>query len=269
MATRLKIWLHGLFEQIVTCKESVNERFKQSMEWNGTHPYREITVLTDNYTILCMADTHVGGTVNLDKFLAIAKATNATAVAMVGDLTTGHAKDYAVLQQHLTNYTSFPMFLMVGNHDLHFSGWKEFYARFGSSTYLVTVKTPIASDLFICLDTGSGTLGSDQFDWLSRWLKLIGKNYRNCFMLTHNNLFRFRHTETGNPLTEELLALIDLFTRYQVDVFIAGHDHKYDAVKFGNTTYIVMNALKDGDKNAGYLQLTVKNGVIAYENKAI
>ena len=33
---------------------------------------------------------------------------------------------------------------MAGNHDLFYDGWKEFYSRFGSSTYLFTVKTPDA-----------------------------------------------------------------------------------------------------------------------------
>ncbi len=186
--------------------ESVNQRFEQSINWNTLHPFREIVVLSDNYSILSMSDSHVGGTANLDTFLNIAKTTNVSALIMVGDLTTGHAKDYAEFQQHIPNQDSLPSFLIVGNHDLYFDGWPEFYSRFGSSTYFFTISTPSATDLFICLDTGGGTLGTKQLDWLKDVLQTMRPNYRRCIVFTHNNLFRFRRTFSTNPLVEELHA---------------------------------------------------------------
>ena len=146
--------------------ESVNQRFEQSMEWNAQHPYHEIVVPSDEYSILSMGDSHVGGTNNLDIFLNNAKTINASAVVMVGDLTTGHAEDYAVFHQHIPNKDSLPSFLIAGNHDLYFDGWDQFYSRFGSSTYIFTIKTSVATDMFICLDTGGATLGNKQLDWL-------------------------------------------------------------------------------------------------------
>ena len=92
---------------------------------------------------------------------------------MAGDLTTGHEEDYNVFEQHLPQQDSLPAFLIAGNHDLFFNGWKEFYSRFGSSTYLFTVKTPDATDLFICLETGGGTLGDKQLEWLINILQTI------------------------------------------------------------------------------------------------
>jgi len=254
----------------VTGNESVNQRFNQSMEWNNTHTYREIIIPADDYNILCMADSHVGSTNSLDHFFNIAETVNTSAIVMVGDLTTGHVSDYAIFEQHLPDQSLFPLFLMVGNHDLHYDGWKEFYTRFGSSTYYFTVKTPVATDLYICLDTGGGTLGNLQLDWLTNILQTIRPDCRHCILFTHNNIFRLRHTDSTNPLTEEILVLIELFTtEYHVDMFIAGHDHKQSSELFGITTYLVMDALKNGLPNAGYLQTGVKNGKIVYKFKKI
>ena len=246
-------------------KESVNQRFDQSMEWNALHPFREIVVLSDDYSILSMSDSHVGGTVNLETFLNIAKTTNVSALIMVGDLTTGHAKDYAEFQQHVPDQDSLPSFLIVGNHDLYFDGWTEFHSRFGSSTYFFTISTPAATDLFICLDTGGGTLGTKQLDWLKEILQTVRPNYRRCIVFTHNNLFRFRHTFSTNPLVEELHVLIELFTKHHVDMVITGHDHKQYVKLFGNTTHIVMDALMDGLSYSGYFQLDVQSGNLEYK----
>jgi hypothetical protein len=244
--------------------ESVNERFEQSMNWNNLHPYQLITVPSDSYLILSMGDSHVGGTTNLKSFLSIAKSTNAIACVMVGDLTTGHSNDYAVFQNHVINLDSLQTFFMIGNHDLFFDGWKEYYARFGSSVYLFTVKTPVAEDLFICLDSGNGTLGDKQLDWLKKILQASRNNYRFCTVFSHNNFFRNRHTSSTNPLVEELLVLMDLFTKYRVNMVITAHDHIRHEEKFGNTNYITMDALMDGIDNAGYLKLFVDNGNLEY-----
>ncbi|MEI6049815.1 MAG: metallophosphoesterase [Bacteroidota bacterium] len=245
--------------------ESVNQRFIQSMDWNSNHAYREIVVPSDDYSILSMADIHVGGTKNLDSFFNIAKTTNPAAVVMVGDLTTGDQKDYTVFEKHLPLQDSMQLFFITGNHDLHFNGWEEFYGTLGSSSYLFTIKTPGATDLFICLDTGGGTLGDMQLKWLINILENVRPGYRHCIVFTHNNFFRSRHTDSTNLLVEELYVLLDLFTEHHVDMVVTGHDHEQDAEVFGITTYIVMDALKDGLSNAGYFQISVKNGNIGYE----
>jgi len=253
--------LSGLFKS----DESVNQRFKQSIEWNSLHPFREIILPSENYFILSMGDSHVGGTNNLNTFLNIAKSTNAAAIVGVGDLTTGNASDYDVFQKIMPSQDSLSSFLIVGNHDLWFDGWKEFYPRFGSSTYIFTIKTPAAKDLFICLDTGSGSLGNEQLDWLKEILQTYRDEYRYCTVLTHNNLFVNRHTLSTYPLVEELLVLMDLFTKHSVDMVITAHDHMKYEDKFGSTIYITMDALEDGLDYSGYFKLIVHNGNMDYE----
>ena len=154
---------------------------------------------------------------------------------------------------------------MIGNHDLYFDGWKQFYTHFGSTTYLFTVETPEASDLFICLDTGSGTLGSNQLEWLKNMLQEERPNYRKCVIFTHNNLFRIRHTTSTNPFVEEVRVLSELCLKHEIDMVITGHDHERNAVKFGNTTHITMDALQDISENAGYFTLFINQGEIDFE----
>jgi predicted phosphodiesterase len=245
--------------------EPVNQRFAQSMAWNKIHPAREIVVQTASYSILTIADSHVGGTKNLDSFFKIAEKSPASAVVMAGDLTAGTKEDYDIFESHLPFQDSLPILPIIGNHDLFNNCWEEFYKRFGSSSYLFTVKTPEGTDLFICLDTGSGTLGSKQLEWMTFVLQTMRPEYRHCIVFTHNNFFQVRHT-LGSPLmVEELNVLFDLFTKYNVEMVITGHDHEKDVKVFGKTTYIQIEALKDGFNHAGYLNLIVKKDSLNYE----
>jgi predicted phosphodiesterase len=250
---------------LLTSNESVNQRFNQSKIWNDNHPFRQIVVASEDYSVLAGADSHVGSTVNLDSFFRIAETSHASAVVMPGDLTNGKKEDWDIFEQHLPDHDSLALFLIAGNHDLHFGGWEEFFTRFGSTSYLFTIKTPSASDLYICLDTAEGTLGDQQLNWLTNILETMRQNYRHCFVITHNNFFRTRQTESTVPLVEEMHVLIELFTMYHVDMVISGHDHLRYNQLFGITRYIVLDPLKDETSNAGYFQLNVKNGAISYK----
>ena len=245
--------------------ESANQRFEQSMAWNFLHPYKTIVVPDEEYTLFVMGDSHVGHTENLDHFIEEASDTDADAIVMVGDITTGHEKDYRTFFQHIPDHDTLLTFPVVGNHDLYFDGWTHFYELFGSTTYYFTIETPNATDLFICIDTGGGTLGSSQLDWLKDLLEIERSKYRRCVIFTHNNLFRIRHTTSTNPNVEELHVLIELCVKHQIDVVVTGHDHKRNVVQLGNTVHITLDALEDASKNAGYCILSNYQGEIQYE----
>jgi 3',5'-cyclic AMP phosphodiesterase CpdA len=115
------------------------------------------------------------------------------------------------------------------------------------------------------LDSGSGTLGSEQLQWFKNLLENQRQIYRHCILYTHNNLFRFRRTFSTNPKIEEIQVLLDLFTRHQVDMVVGGHDHFRDETVFGNTTYIIMDAFLDRSNHASYFHLQQKNGKLQYE----
>ena len=270
MKTKLKIMLVLTLtfaacekEQFVLIStETPNFRFNESMKWNKVHPERVISVTTDDYSILSVADCHVGTTKNLNSFFTRTKTNSLNAIVMNGDLTLGHDYDYDALEQCLPNRDLFPLFMIAGNHDIYFNGWEEYFARFGSSTYTFTMKTPQAADLFICLDTSGGTLGDKQLNWLEETLIARRASYRHCFVITHNNLFRERHSTSTNPFVEELKVLISLFTKYRVDMVITGHDHQKAESKFGVTRYIQLDAFHDAADNASYFKLNVKNEAV-------
>lgn len=245
--------------------ETVNERFEDSMDWNSQNPFRELVTTEKEYVLFAMGDSHVGGVENLNVFIDDAKSSNALAIVAVGDLATGKAEDFQVYQDNIAKAHPVEVFNIVGNHDLYFNGWQEFYNRFGSSVYYFTVKTAEASDLFICLDTGSGTMGSKQIKWLRELLEIKRDDFRHCVVFTHNNFFKSRKTATTTPLVEELYVLMDLFLTYQVDLVVTGHDHKKSTETLGNTTYIIMDALMDGFRDPGYLKIEISEEGVNFE----
>lgn len=264
LAVSLMVTACGKIEGPTSSSDPADIRFNQSMEWNMNHPYTEITVASDDYTILTMADIHAGATLNLDKFAQVTLNVKPAAVIIDGDLTGGRPEDYDEFEKHFPGNDSLRSFYLAGNHDLWHNGWKEFYSRFGSASYYFTVKTPTASDLYICIDTGGSTLGELQTEWLTEILQSMRSEYRRCVVITHINLMRPRKTESTNLVVEELSFLLDLFARNNVDMVITGHDHESDAEVFGSTTYIQVDALEDGLGNAGYMNMRVKNGEIGY-----
>jgi 3',5'-cyclic AMP phosphodiesterase CpdA len=252
------------FTGFIRSPDPVNKRVKQSLEWNETHPAREIFVQGSDYDLLVGGDSHVGGTVNLGTFLEQANTTGICGVIMVGDITTGKKEDYVTFNQELDLKCSGPAFMIVGNHDLFFNGWDTFFSFFGSSTYSFTVRTEDATDLYICLDTGGGTLGWRQLEWLKDLLENERKNTRYCVIFTHNNFFREHRTLSTNPLVDELKIIIDLCYTNEVNMVITGHDHKRSEEHLGKTWYVTVDALVDGCNNASYLKLQARESSLGF-----
>jgi len=257
------------FSGFIYSPDRVDSRFEQSDAWNKIHPFKKLIVNQENYQILVSGDNHIGGLTNFNIMLNEAKKPENLAFVMVGDIVTGKKEDYLAFKNELPDFGEVPYFLMVGNHDLYFDGWKIFYEYFGSSTYYFTVQTPTVKDIYICLDSGGGTLGDKQLAWLKNLLKTERDNYRNCIVFSHVNFFRDRHTGSTNPLVPELEVLLDLFSKYHVNMVIMGHDHVRAIDKFGYTTYLTMDALKDGVENASFLKLSIKEGKVVYEFQRI
>ena len=261
--------LSACSDELLIVDDPVDERFRESTDTEKSLLLNEIRVESDEYSILTIADIHVGTANNLDHFLKVTQMEKPVAVVIDGDLTGGLHNDYDNFEKHFPQNDSLKTFYVVGNHDLWHDGWSEFYSRFGSSIYFFTVTTTANTDLYICLDTGSGTLGKLQTEWLRNILELNRPAFRRCVVITHVNLFRSRKTESTNPVVEELAFLIDLFAENKVDMVITGHDHKSDVQMFGPTTYLQVDALEDNYDSAGYLLISVKNGTLDYRFKKI
>jgi predicted phosphodiesterase len=243
--------------------DPVNERVKQSLAWNESQPAREILVAGTAYNLLIAGDSHVGGTVNFNSYVTVANTTDVSGLVIVGDLTTGNKEDFITFKEVLDLKNSVPAFMMIGNHDLFFNGWDTFFDLFGSSTYSFSVKTDSITDLYICLDSGGGTHGWRQLEWLKELLEKERKHARYCILFTHNNFFRAHRTASTNPLVDELRIIMDLCYTNSVDMVIMGHDHRRSEEFLGKTRYVTLDALEDNFKYASYLKLHVnENGLV-------
>lgn len=250
----------------VAAYETVDERFDQSMKWNKSHPFKTISIYSEDYKIYAMGDAHLGTADNLNIFFHSAKNDQALAAVMVGDMSTGSVENYQFLQQNIPDPDSLLTFQLVGNHDLYFHGWLQFYKMFGSGIYYFTVQTPSAKDLYICLDSGGGTLGEKQFEWLNKLLQDHRNKYRHCVIFSHVNIFRIRNTLSTNPYPGEVMALAQLCLEYNISMVINGHDHIQNVEQFGPTTFITMDALQDGLDYAGYTIISNEGNRLSYKN---
>jgi hypothetical protein len=246
--------------------DPVNERVKLSLDWNKKNKEKDLVIQGTDYSLLIAGDSEVGGTTNLDTLIDRAKNPGVAGFLIVGDITSGDPKGYEIIEHELETKNPGPAFFILGNHDLFFNGWDKYfsYSNFGSSTYAFSIKTNDATDLYICLDSGNGTIGNIQLDWLADILKGERNKYRHCIIFSHVNFFREHHTFSANPLVDELRTLMDLFFSNSVDMVIMGHDHKRSEEFFGRTKYITLDAFFDGYKEASYLKLQVINGKLQY-----
>ena len=245
--------------------DRIEDRFDASMEWNASNPFKSIVVATEEYNLLVSADLHVGKTKNYQTFLTRGLQSDIGAMVFVGDIVTGKEKDYETFHSMLPDFETKPGFLLTGNHELYFDGWKHFQRLYGTSIYYFTIQTPSQKDLYICLDSGSGTLGKSQLAWLKELLQQDRELYNQCVIFSHVNFFRDRHTLSTNPLVNELLVLIDMFEKHQVNFVIMGHDHVRAESRLGNTKYLTLDALEDGTINASYLVLKKVISGITYD----
>ncbi|MDD3686029.1 MAG: metallophosphoesterase [Bacteroidales bacterium] len=246
------------FSGFIRSTDRVEERFEQSVAWNLSHPAQNLVSSSDDYTLLAASDLHIGGIENAKTLLNIYRDSADLALVLVGDIVSGKKEDYDQCKS-ITDSFPKPLFMMTGNHDLYFDGWKSFYNYFGSSTYYFTVTTPDTADLYICLDSGGGTYGKSQIAWLEDLLVNERSKYRHCVVFSHVNMLRTRRTTSANPMVEEVAFLINLFTEYNVGLVVNGHDHLQDKTVFGSTTYIILDALVDSYENAGFMQIKVDN----------
>ena len=261
--------LMGLF---YTINESPDERFEQSMSYNAEYGYDKITGVPDDYEVYVMSDIHVDfSTDNLDRFVSdyLADSVAAPFALCLGDLinATGH---FDLFDEHVKPVSDAgrKIYYTVGNHDLYFNQWPEFRSRYHTSTYWFEVQTVSNfKDLYIAIDSGNGTLGRDQRDWLENLLKdKQSQGYRHIIVFTHTHFFKKDTSQghTSNFNLEETYDLLDLFDRYDVSMVLQGHSHARDLTLFKDVVYLRVDALEDHYPDAYYTILRVGN-YINYE----
>lgn len=256
----------GMF---MTFSESPDERFAQSMAYNEEHGNDMITDVPDNYEVYVMSDIHVDfSTDNLDRYISdyLADTLAPPFSLCLGDLINakGHWDYFAEHVKPVTD-AGRKIYYTVGNHDLYFNQWDEYFSRFGSSTYWFEVHTVSGlKDLYISIDSGNGTLGRDQRNWLENILKdKQNQGFRHIIVFTHTHLFKKDTSQghTSNFNLEETYDLADLFDRYDVSMVLQGHSHSRDLTLFKDVIYLRVDALEDHYPDAFYTILEVGNNI--------
>lgn len=253
--------LKGLF---VPTGEGVQRRFEQSCEMCPDLKAATLSAET-NYSFYAATDPHIAESHhNLSTFNhALRNDNEALFGIMLGDCTALRNNLPRYLEalaydpaQHSFDPT---VFHTLGNHDIFFNGWVEYRSLIGPSVYWFEVTFPGGKDLFITLDTATGTLGAKQWRWFKEFLSDNRPHYRHCIIFTHTNLF---YTDTsqassGNMPFEESVALIDFLGRHDATLVLQGHDHYREEILYDGVQYCVLGAILDGSRSAEYLTVEV------------
>lgn len=120
------------------------------------------------------------------------------------------------------------VFNAVGNHDIYQSGYDNWEKYCYPHTSFYRFETPDFN--FYALDTGTGNIGTKQYNFLKNTLSSDSKPK---IIFTHYPLFTDRFFFSMEDTTERNL-LIDLCAKNKVKLYISGHIHKYEENDFGS-----------------------------------
>lgn len=248
---------------IIPCAYDADERFAQSMACNRAKGELSIQLPVDEYHIYVAGDLHLtDDATRVDSFSALTRPNPLTACCLlIGDLVSSH-ESYPLLQERLQAHyqqAGDTVFTIAGNHDLYYDGWPKYLEYFGSSTYTLRINTPMASDLIICLESSTSSLGKSQSEWLLRVLQEERPKYRYCIVATHANFFDTDNSNFfgSNPPLTDVYRLMDMFQEHRVDVCLQAHDHHAEDVYFKGVRYVQTNPLKMEAEPHGYMQIKV------------
>lgn len=219
-----------------------------------------------DYKVYVGADMHIDAgapTSHTDAFLqAYAADDDAPMALILGDLVNGKnsMKMASDRVREMAGDKAGTMFLALGNHDIYWKLWDQWAAEWGEAHYTVQVKTPEGTDLYICLDTASGYLGTLQMEWLKDTFESIkGKPLRHVIVYTHTHMFKKDGSQghTSNYPLEETWELASMFRQAGVELVISGHSHCRDLSFFNGVEYVVVDALEEHypDSETGYMIL--------------
>ena len=255
----------GLF---VPTSEGVEKRFEQSMKVNMDLKAGALEA-EGSYVFYVATDPHINQTTkNLSIFNDVLKNDpDAIFGAVLGDCI--EVKDN--LPKYLEALAYYPdkhacnqeIFHVLGNHDIFFNGWEDFRELVGPSVYWFEITFDGGKDLYITLDTATGTLGGKQTEWFKSFLSANRKDYRHCVVLTHTNFYYTdtSQTSSGNMPVEESFALLELLGEHDVSHVLQGHDHYREDLTYNDVRYTVVGTIRDEAESAEYLKVNVREEI--------
>lgn len=261
--------LKGIF---VPTGDGVERRFEQSCDMLENLYSGSIEAL-DDYMFYVCTDPHIDKTYKCLGIFndALRNDDGASFGVVLGDCTGKKDNLQTYLKalaynRELHKYDN-KLFHVVGNHDLFFNGWVDFKDNVGPSVFWFEVVFPGGRDLYVSLDTGTGSLGRRQTEWFKSFLSDNRSKYRHCIILTHTNFFYTDLTQasSGNMPVEESMALIDFLSRQNVSLVLQGHDHYREDLTYGNVRYTVLGSINDDMVAPEYLKVKVTSDEIFFD----
>ncbi|MBP5156639.1 MAG: metallophosphoesterase [Treponema sp.] len=130
------------------------------------------------------------------------------------------------------------VYTTTGNHDLYNDGWDYFedYTYPGTGFF----RFAVAGFSFYFLDSGSGSLGSSQYDKFQKALKGDGRPKIICTHYPVYGTAQFFQNYYTLQNTEEADTLITLCAKNNVRLYLAGHMHEQHENNLGSFTELVM-----------------------------
>ena len=251
---------------MVINRSDTEERVADWLDYNAQNGPVVIEDVPDEYCIYSTSDSHCSERDGIESqspedrlyryITAERNDPNAIFALLVGDIAneSGEA-GYRIAEASLrfnedTQAENDPCFTVIGNHDVYYDCASFYKQYFHTSTYTVTVKTVGGfKDLYLFLDSANGTFGQRQTEWLKEQLE-HREDYRHCFVISHNWLFRTSYNYTTTPAAnlpqDEQYAFMDLMSRSDVDLVIMGHFHMREQRQFGGVQYVMTDNLNDG-----------------------
>ena len=238
--------------------EVVDVRYDQSMAYNATQGEIHLNMGSDDYMMYVCTDSHITrkSHKNLDYFIDTYNAETAPKIAVhLGDLIDAQ-KNFPCADSVLS-LANDHLFITPGNHDIYFKQWPIYRSYFNTSIYWFDTNNGSKKlDLFICLDTADGTLGTKQMKWLRDLLEKKSKEgYRRIIVYTHTHFWKLDDSQghTSNFALEETYELAALLAQYNVAYVWSGHQHARQSVLFRGVNYLVLDATKDSEKGQSYM----------------
>lgn len=250
---------------MVVNRSDTEERVADWLDWDNQHDPFVIDSVPDAYDFYSCSDVHHNDD-NTRLATYITKERNdpqAVFSILAGDLANESGERPYILCEEAMAFDpaihaeNDPCFPIIGNHDVYYNCADYYKQHFHTSTYTVTVKTLGGyQDLFVFLDSGNGTHGHRQLEWLEQQLSHRSE-YRYCFVISHNWLFRTSYNYTTTPASnlpeDEQYAFMDLMSQNEVDMVIMGHFHYRDTKTFGGVKYVMTDNLNEGKETPSFM----------------